>query len=118
MEQELGDALVKGDPDKLAQLLSDDLTHGNPCGSLRGKAPWIAATKAGQLKIISFSNSDVQIRIYGETAVVTAINLLTAQGAGSDPSGRYRFIHVWVKREGRWQLTAHQATRITPGRRG
>jgi ketosteroid isomerase-like protein len=117
MEQELEDALVKGDTAKLAQLLSDDITHGNPCGNLRGKAPWIAAVKASQLKIISFRNNDVQIRIYGETAVVTAINLLTALGTGSDPSGRYRFIHVWVKREGRWQLTAHQATRTAPGRR-
>jgi ketosteroid isomerase-like protein len=117
MEQALEDALVKGDAAKLAQLLSDDITHTNPCGNLRGKAPWVAAIEAGQLKIISFRNHDLQVRIYGETAVVTAINLLTARWTGSDPSGRYRVIHVWVKREGGWQLTAHQATRIVPGRR-
>jgi ketosteroid isomerase-like protein len=117
MEQALADALVQSDAANLGQLLADDLTHTNPFGNLKGKSPWIAAVKAGHIKFSSFRYEDVQIRIYGETAVVTAINILRVEAAGSDLSGQYRSIHVWVRREGRWRLTAHQATRISPRRR-
>jgi ketosteroid isomerase-like protein len=113
MERTLEDALIRGDVDKLAQILADDLTHANPCGALRGKTPWIAAVGAGQIKFQSCSKEDLQVRIYGETAVVTAINVLRARAAGADPTGHYRLIHVWVKRDGRWRLAAHQTTRIT-----
>jgi ketosteroid isomerase-like protein len=114
MEQALADALVQSDAANLGQLLAEDLTHTNPFGKLRGKSAWIAAVKAGHIKFSSFRYEDVQIRIYGEIAVFTAINILRVEAAGSDLSGKYRSIHVWVRREGRWQLTAHQATRISP----
>jgi ketosteroid isomerase-like protein len=112
MEQALEAALVNGDTPRLEHLLSDDVTHVNPFGNFRGKLPWVAAIKAGQLKFDSCKKEDVRVRIYGETAVVTAINIWKFRGVGSDPSGRYRLIHVWLRREGRWQLIAHQATRI------
>jgi ketosteroid isomerase-like protein len=117
MERTLEEALIRGDVGKLAQILADDLTHANPCGALRGKTPWISAVEAGQIEIKSCRKEDLQVRIYGETAVVTAINVLQAQAADAPSNGHYRLIHVWVKRDGQWRLAAHQATRIVERRR-
>jgi ketosteroid isomerase-like protein len=57
--------------------------------------------------------SDFNARITGDTAVVTGIN----HYVGREPDGkpmdrRVRFTDVFVKRDGRWQVSAAQATPI------
>jgi len=52
----------------------------------------------------------MNVRIYGETAVITGRSPIKVKG--QDVSGEYRFTHVWIKRSDRWQVVASQVTRI------
>jgi ketosteroid isomerase-like protein len=52
------------------------------------------------------------VRVYGNSAVVTSRAALKGQRQGQDISGQYRGIDVYVKKQGRWQIVAAQATYI------
>jgi ketosteroid isomerase-like protein len=65
------------------------------------------------LKYESVSVDEVNIRSYGDTAVVTDRATLKLQDKGQDLSGQYRVTLTFVKIKGAWQLVAAQNTRIT-----
>ena len=50
------------------------------------------------------------VRVYGDTAVVTARADVKGHQLGEDFSGPYRYTRVWVRRSGHWQTVSYQAT--------
>jgi ketosteroid isomerase-like protein len=58
----------------------------------------------------SIDFSEMVVRVYGDTAVVTARAEVKGTDLGEDFSGPYRFTRVWVKRNGEWQAISYQAT--------
>ena len=77
-----------------------------------GRAQRLAEIQSGNRKLELFSVTDVQVRVYGDTAVVTSRAMLKGQRQGQDISGQFRGIDVYVKKQGSWQVVAAQATRI------
>ena len=63
-----------------------------------------------------FTAEEVQIQIYGETAVV-AFRLVATPPAGSEELGIQNYFNTgtFLKREGVWQVVAWQATIIPEG---
>jgi ketosteroid isomerase-like protein len=49
------------------------------------------------------------VRVFGDTAIMTHRGTVVGQ-----ESLQYRSTHVWMKRDGRWQLVAHHSSNITP----
>ena len=52
------------------------------------------------------------VRVYGESAVVTAITSTKGKFRGQEFSTRERATDVFVKREGRWQCVLTHLTRL------
>jgi hypothetical protein len=97
------------------KYFADDYTRITNEGAVFTKAEVLNGVKTGKSKFESLELSDVTIRIYGKTAVVTGTlkgkgTLLgvSASGTGS------RFTRVLVKRGGSWQSVVFQTTRIAP----
>jgi ketosteroid isomerase-like protein len=53
------------------------------------------------------------VRIYGDTAVVHMTQHLTGPSKGQPLTLTFRYIDVFVLREGRWQCVASQSTKVT-----
>jgi hypothetical protein len=56
--------------------------------------------------------SDLNVRVYGDAAVVTGRSIQTGKENGKDYSGDYWFTRMYVKRDGQWKTVALQTTRI------
>jgi ketosteroid isomerase-like protein len=64
-----------------------------------------------QLKTeFSRNPDDMKVQVYGNTAVVTYGSTDKGTYKGKDLSGKYRWMDVFVKHKGRWQLVAGQGT--------
>ena len=109
---ELYAALGRNDVAALDQLYADDYTFVNESGILTTKAPRLAAIKSGELKYESVSFEDAKIRLYGNTAVATYRVNVKAQFKGQEITGPVQVTVTLVKKKGRWQVVAAQATRI------
>jgi ketosteroid isomerase-like protein len=112
IEQEMDDAVVKGDTSASEKYLADNSTFTDPGGMVMDKARSIADFKSGDLKIESSKLDDMKVRVYGNTAVVTYGTTDKGTYKGKDISGNYRWTDVFVRRNGRWQIVAGQGTRV------
>jgi len=65
----------------------------------------------------SLITSDVEVRLYGETALVIGRASMKATFRGQNVGGEFRYTDVWVKRQGAWQNVASQATLLPKNER-
>ncbi len=113
MEREFGEALTRGDRAILDRFLADDFILTNPLGKVLGKAQVIGDITSADYEIESLINDDINVRVYGETAVATARGTVKGRYKGQDASGQFRYTRVWVRQHGRLQAVAAQSTMVT-----
>ena len=109
---EVAAALTRNDAAALDRVYADNYTLVNESGELTTKAPRLAAIKSGELKYDSVAFDEVNVRLYGETAVVTYRVTSKGQLKGQAIGGQFRATSTYLKLKGRWQLVAAQVTRI------
>ncbi|HYN25496.1 MAG TPA: nuclear transport factor 2 family protein [Pyrinomonadaceae bacterium] len=112
MEEELRVAISKGDTKAYARLVGDDYVFTNHDAVIRTKAQMVSAYDSGSIKYESVMFDEIKVHVYGDTAVVTGRNTAKGLDNGKDIGGQFRYTRVYVKRQGKWQLVATQATRI------
>lgn len=105
-------ALLKRDVAGFGRFFADDATLTTPDGSVQTKTQLLADVKSGDLALESSVLSDMKVRVYGETAVVTYTTTDKGKFKTQDISGRYRWTDVFARRGGTWQIVAAQGTRI------
>ena len=115
LDNERIQAQIGADAVALDRIYADDFIGVGPSGTVRNKAQVIADFTSGSLKFQSITTDDVQVRVYGNTAVETGLSTMTGQDKGKTVPSDTRFTRVWVKQQGRWRLVAnHYSLRITP----
>ena len=114
IEKERNQAIISGDAAALERMTSDDYTFITLRGELRTKAEIVRGFKTGSFHYESRQISDLNVRVYGNSAVVTGRSIQKGSENGKDYSGDYRFTRVYVKQDGRWQTVALQTTLIQP----
>jgi uncharacterized protein (TIGR02246 family) len=112
LEQERNQAILKGDAAVLEKMTSDDYTFITLRGELRSKADIVKGFRSGSFKYESRTISDLKVRVYGNTAIVTGRSSQQGKENGKDYSGDYLFTRVYVKQRGKWLTVALQTTLI------
>lgn len=110
LERQAKEAALRRDVAFCERMLSEDYVAIGPLGQVTTKAETIAARKSAQLHYDAMDVSDMVVRLFGNTAVVTARADVKGTDFGEDFSGPYRFTRVWVRRDGHWQTVSYQAT--------
>ena len=105
-------AIKARDTATLEKLLGDQLIYAHATGVIDTKKDYIAKVGSGRQKYEGAEQEKVEIRRYGNTTVVHAhLHMF-----GVNQSGKFddyvMAMHTWVKAGGRWQLVAHQTTKI------
>ncbi len=112
MEQEMADAIVKGDMSVYDKYSADNSVFTDPGGMMMTKAQSLAMFKSGDLKLESIKMDNMKVQMFGNTAVVTYTSMDKGTYKGRDISGEYRWTDVFVKTGGKWKLVAGQGTPI------
>ncbi len=108
---EYSEAIARRDASVHNRLFAEDYTYTHGGGNFMGREEHMNFTKKGQVTVDSLSNQDVLVRIYGKTAVVTGLwDVVLRSGSKQAEKRKLRYILVYVKRDGRWQIVAEQRT--------
>ncbi len=110
MERQAREASIRRDADFSQRTLAEDYVAITPLGQVTTKQDTVSARKNGQLRYDTIDVSDMVVRVYGDTAVVTARADVKGHQLGEDFSGPYRYTRIWVRRTGHWQAVSYQAT--------
>jgi hypothetical protein len=113
LELRRAEAVVHRDTGLLDQITSDNSVRILPTGLLETKQDLLMQLKSGSVTYSSIDVDQLDVKIYGDTAVVTGRSVFQGQRAGKPFTGKCRFSRVWIKRTGRWQEIMFQLTAIT-----
>jgi ketosteroid isomerase-like protein len=100
-------AISEHDTASLDSILAEDFLDTTYTGELRTKRDAISRATAGNNAIDSQRLSDVRVRFYGNTAIVTGLNTVIAKAFGE---AKVRFTDVFVKNGNHWQAVSAQET--------
>jgi hypothetical protein len=113
IEQELSDTIVKSDTSAFEKYLASDYLGIGPDGVTQNKTELLADIKSGSLKLESSNLSDMKVQVAeADMAVVVYRSDDKGTYKGKDITGQYRWLDVFVKRDGKWQIAIDQGTPI------
>ena len=112
LEKEFAEAIVKNDLEGLGRVVTDDWIIIDPNGQIVDRARFFEVIKSGALTHDIMESEDFRVRVYGDSAVVTAITSTKVKFMGQEFSTRERATDVFVKRDERWQCVLTHLTRL------
>jgi ketosteroid isomerase-like protein len=111
-EQEIGDAMVAGNIEKLNQTYADDWATIGSSGKIFTKESLLDDFKSGNHKLVSFENGPMEVRVFGDVAVVQASVKEKRIQDGKDISGEFAFMDLLKKRAGKWVVVRTLAAKV------
>jgi len=113
VEKEFAETIVSNNLEGLGRIVADDWIIIDPNGEIVDRARFFEVIKSGALTHDTIRSEDFRIRIYGESALVTAVTRTKGKFMGQEFTTQERATDVFVKRDGRWQCVLTHLTRIT-----
>lgn len=106
------EAILKKDFQALDKLASKDFTTNSPRGEIvRGKEELKELMRKGVINYASFVREIEEVLIHENTVVVMGRETIVTNDAVPQTIRR-RYTNVWMKRNGKWLLTARHANII------
>jgi len=112
INKEYDEALVRGDVATLERLFAEEFVYTSTSGEVLNKQQQLELFRSGALKIASGASDGVEVRLYGDIAVMLARFVAKGEFRGQAFDSTERYTAVWLNRKGRWQLIAEQGTLV------
>jgi len=116
-QRERIDAMMRQDVKSLDMMLDDDFTYAHIGGDLQTRPQFLNTIKKEQLVYESIAPTAVRVRVYDGLALVTGREDMRVRNSAGLSAFSVRFTEVYVRRDGRWLLTAWQTKPLVPVRR-
>ena len=112
LEQKWDAAFHSHDTTFIETLLADEfvVTYGD--GTRGDKATELRLATDFDQQVDSSKVGEFIVKIYGNTAVVWFTQELVGPVKGKPLAVTYRYVDVWVNRDGVWKCVASQSTRV------
>ncbi len=113
LETEFERAVVSNDATAVGRLLADDWIIVGPDGRIIDKSRFLEVILSGALSHEKMEFQDMRVRIYDNTAIVTALTTSKGKFMGQEFTSLERATDIFVKQNDRWQCVFTQLTRFT-----
>ena len=121
LAREWADSVKTKNGDAVRRIVADDAVLVYPDGTAANKAIELQTIESGAITADSFEMIESKVTVLDADAAFITGRSTIKNGKYTDPntkrtiniSGEYRFLDVYAKRDGRWQVVASQATAIT-----
>jgi ketosteroid isomerase-like protein len=110
--QEMGNAMVAADVDKLAQVYADDFATVGSSGKIVTKKTLLSDFGSFHDKLVSFELGPTNVQVLGHVAVSQGSVKEKRTRDGKDTSGDFAWMDLLEKRAGRWVVVRSAAARV------
>ena len=111
-EQEIGDAMVDSNIEKLDQTYADDWATIGSSGKIFTKESLLDDFKSGKHKLVSFENGPMNVQVLGDVAEVQASVSEKRIQDGKDISGEFVYMDLLKKQAGKWVVVRTLSARV------
>ena len=111
VEQRWMEAYLHDDAATLDSILANDYTLTDSTGGVTTKADDLANTRTHRVHFDAYDNSDVRVRVWGDTAVVTGRSRISGNASGRSFAHDITFTDTLARIDGRWRAVAAHVSR-------
>lgn len=104
--------MVANDPEAIGAYMADDWTIIGPDGSVGDKSTFLELVRSGKLTHDVMESHDLNVRVYGDAAVVTARGVSGGQYQGQSFHLIERASCVFVRQQGHWRCVLTHLSEI------
>ena len=112
LEQDMGDAMVRLDIARLDQIYADDFATIGSSGKIISKKDLLRDFGSFHDKLESFENGPMDVKVFGNVAVVHGSVTETRSRDGKDTSGEFVWMDLLEKRAGKWVVVRSAAAKV------
>jgi len=112
MERNWGKAIVDRNVVKIREIVAPDVLLTTPDGTVQSLDDDLAELRSGAFTAELYNSFDMKVKLYGDCAVVTGRTNLKGKYKGEEVQDQFRWTDTFVRRKGRWQIVASQATLV------
>jgi ketosteroid isomerase-like protein len=112
LEQLFSQAIVANDVEAIGRFLADEWIIIDSEGGVIDKTRFLDVIKSGALSHELMESADARVRIYGDTAIITAMATSKGKYSGQAFTTHERATDVFVKIAGRWQCVHSQLSKF------
>jgi len=105
-------AIVAKDRAAIVANMADDFRQIDGQGNVENLRSFVDGLVSPELVIDPYTVEDFEVRLYGDTALLSGRTRMTGRYDGKPFSSHYRYIDVYVKRAGAWKIVSVQITRL------
>jgi ketosteroid isomerase-like protein len=110
VEEQVFAAVKNQDAETLRRILTDDFVYRSPGNDEVAKGDFLKLSASFPFKIVSIWGEEMRINVYGDTAVLTGLQLAETQNdEGKEEISAVMFTDVFVKQNGKWMLALAHA---------
>ncbi|HEX9934510.1 MAG TPA: nuclear transport factor 2 family protein [bacterium] len=109
LEKKFVEATMSGDIKSVEDLLAPEFTGVDPSGREFTRADVLGNVKSPGQKIESLRHEDIRVSVFGDCAVVFAVTVMEWRENDKTVTGRFPYLRVWIKRQGKWLAVATQS---------
>jgi ketosteroid isomerase-like protein len=110
VEKGFAEAILRNNPDAIERFVTDDWIIINADGGIIDKARFLGVIKSGTLTHDVMESDDVRVRVYGDSAVVSALTRSKGKFMGQEFTTEERATDLFVKLNGQWRCVLTQLT--------
>ena len=110
--KEYDQAQIHNDIPALEHLVTDDYVLVNSNATVENKQQFLADFRLQGFKIDPYVVEQRVEKVWGDAAVLAGLVRLSWTQGGRHQTRRLRLVYVWAKRDGHWQVTYTQVTRV------
>ena len=105
-------AIIRKDSAAIAANMAEDFRQISARGDVANKAAFLDVITSPKLVINPYSVEDMDVRLYGDVALLSGRTRLTGSWDGKAFTSHYRYVDVYVRKDGQWRVASVQITEI------
>jgi ketosteroid isomerase-like protein len=105
-------AIVAKDRAAIEANMADDFRQIDGYGNVEDRKAFVEGVVSPDLQIDPYTVEDLDVRLYGDVALLSGRTRMTGKYRGQPFTSHYRYIDVYVRRGGEWKVVSVQISRI------
>ncbi len=105
-------AIVRKDKAGIEGNMTEDFRQIDGGADIETKASFVDGLLSPKLTINPYTVEDFEVRLYGDTALLSGRTRITGNYDGKAFVSHYRYIDVYVRTNGMWKITSVQITNM------
>jgi ketosteroid isomerase-like protein len=112
LEQDMGDAMVRVDIDRLNQIYADDFVSVGSAGKIIHKQDLLRDFQSLHYKLEAFEIGPMNVQVFGDVAMAYGSVCERRTRDGKDTSGHFVWMDLLKKRAGKWVVVRSSGARV------